>query len=170
MTIPPLKKKSFFERLAGNLGFDDSDDFEDSESVKIERKNNPLSHVSHTPQKEEQHIAHVEAAAELAVDVYQTANDIVIQAIIAGTSPENLSINITRDSVTVKGKREENRTVVRENYITKELFWGSFIRTVQLPAEVEIDAAEAICKNGMLLIKLPKLDKYRQTSIKVKTI
>lgn len=165
------KKKTFFERLAGNLGFDDGDDFEESESLKIDRKSTPAAlHSNHHPEKKEEAIAHVEAAAELAVDVYQTANDIVIQAIIAGTAPEHLSINITRDSVTVKGKREENRAVVRENYILKELFWGSFTRTVQLPAEVEIDAAEAICKNGMLLIKLPKLDKYRQTSIKVKTI
>ncbi len=162
------KKKGFFERLAGNLGFDDGDDFDTTESpVKIDKKSE-VSVSSHKDKGEQ--VAHIEPAAELAVDVYQTANDMVIQAIVAGVLPENLSINITRDSVTVKGKREENRTIVRENYLTKELFWGSFSRTVQLPAEVEIDAAEAICKNGILLIKLPKLDKYRQTSLKVKTI
>lgn len=166
--MPINKKKSFFERLAGNLGFDDSDDLDDVEVLRTETK--PVGKPAPIPQNKTEASTQAEPAVELSVDVYQTPNDIVIQAIVAGVSPENLSINITRDSVTLRGKREENRAISQDGFILRELYWGSFARTIQLPAEVEIDAAEAISKNGMLMIKLPKLDKYRHTNLKVKTI
>lgn len=167
--IPP-KKKSFFERLAGNLGFDDSDDTESSIEISrpIEQPKSVAKNPSSVVQKAESQA--VETAVELPVDVYQTPNDIIIQAIVAGVAADNLAINITRDSVTLKGKREENRSITQDGFLLRELYWGAFTRTINLPAEVEIDAAEAIAKNGMLMIKLPKLDKYRHTNLKVKTI
>ena len=168
--MTPPKKRSFFERLAGNLGFDDSEDFEEVEVTRHEKTISASQESSPSPKAEKQANQQVETAAELAVDVYQTPNDIIIQAMVAGVNPENLSINITRDVVTLKGKREENRTITQDGYLIRELYWGSFIRTIALPAEVEIEAAEALSKNGMLMIKLPKLDKYRQTMLKVKTI
>ncbi len=169
MMKPANKKRSFFERLAGNLGFDDADDYEDVEIRREEKHHTPPVPTS-KKEKEVEQTAPVETAIELGVDVYQTPNDIVIQTIVAGVSPDNLAINITRDSVTIKGKREENRTISQDGYLMRELYWGTFARTVNLPVEVEIDGAEAICKNGMLMIKLPKLDKYRHTTLKVKTL
>ena len=107
---------------------------------------------------------------QLAVDVYQTPGEIIVQTMVAGVRPEDLSINITRDMITIRGKREENRTISEENYFTKELYWGSFSRTILLPQEIDPESTEAIEKHGLLIIKLPKLDKGRQTSIKVKSL
>ncbi len=178
------KKRSFFERLAGNLRFDDDEDEVESPVVqKQEVRRQPTAIVEERevrvnaapnmrteekapaviPQQEEE-------IGELPVDVYETANEIVIQTLIAGVLPEHLSINITRDTVVISGRREESRTITDESYHIRELYWGTFGRTVHLPGEVEIDTAEAIERHGMLMIKLPKIDKQRKTVLKIKSI
>ena len=111
-----------------------------------------------------------EAEAELTVDLYQTANEIVIQTMVAGVQPENLSITITRDMITIRGKREENRAINTENYFVQELYWGSFSRTISLPEEVDPEEAEAVEKHGLLIIKLPKVNKNKETKLKIKSI
>ena len=108
--------------------------------------------------------------AELTVDVYQTSDMIIIKSMIAGVRPEDLDISITRDMVTITGKREEERSVKEEDYYVRELYWGSFSRSIQLPEEIDVDEAEAVEKHGLLILKLPKLDKKRQSKLKVKTV
>ncbi len=107
---------------------------------------------------------------ELTVDVYQTADMIVVKSMIAGVRPEDLDIAITRDMVTIRGKREEERIARDEDYFARELYWGSFSRAIELPEEIDVDEAEAIEKHGLLILKLPKLDKKRQSKLKVKTV
>lgn len=110
-----------------------------------------------------------EEEGELTIDVYQTADTIVIKSMIAGVRPEDLDIAITRDMVTIRGKREEERIASDDDYFTRELYWGSFSRSISLPQEIDVDEAEAIEKHGLLILKLPKLDKKRQSKLKVKT-
>ncbi len=180
------KKRSFFERLAGNLRFDDDeDDFEEASPIPKQELRRPISvPVQENKERRELQINVPEARSEekftppvqeeeigeLPVDVYETPGEIVIQTLIAGVLPEHLSINITRDMVVISGKREENKTISDENYHIRELYWGSFGRTVNLPTEIEIDTAEAIERHGMLMIKLPKIDKQRKTVLKIKSI
>jgi len=109
-----------------------------------------------------------EEEGELTVDVYQTNDMIVIKSMIAGVRPEDLDISITRDMVTIHGKREEERVANEDDYFTRELYWGSFSRTISLPQEIDVDEAEAIEKHGLLILKLPKMDKKRQSKLKVK--
>ncbi len=106
---------------------------------------------------------------ELPVDMYQTNEEIVIRALVAGVSPNDLDISITRDMVTIRGIREEYQETNDDNYFHRELFWGGFSRTLLLPEEVIIDEAQAEEKHGMLEIRLPKLDKHRATQLKVRT-
>ena len=168
-----MKKRSFFERLAGNLRFDDTEDevvipTTNQVQTKKEERNLLVSlDESHTkaPHEEQK-----EEVGELPVDVYETPNEIIIQTLIAGVLPKNLSIAITRDMVTIKGRREENKSISADQYHIRELYWGSFARVVELPTEVEIDSSEAIERHGMLMIKLPKTDKGRKTVLKIKSI
>ena len=111
-----------------------------------------------------------EKEGELTVDVYQTSEMIVIKSMIAGVRPEDLDVSITRDMVTIRGKREEERVANEDDYFVRELYWGSFSRTIQLPEEIDVDEAEAIEKHGLLILKLPKLDKRRTSKLKVKTV
>lgn len=178
------EKKSFFERLAGSISVDDEDenDFINVEEDEAEEEV-PIKHVGKKADmpampKNRQHVAHFEEDAEeadmeegeLSVDVYQTANEIIIEAMVAGVKPEDLHLSITRDMVTIKGRRDGNTQVTHDDYFYKELYWGSFTRTILLPHEVEIEEAEAVEKHGLLIIRLPKVDKARQTKLKVKSI
>ena len=79
-----------------------------------------------------------------------------------------MDVSISRDMVTLKGKRESERTIADDDYFHKELYWGTFSRTIVLPQEIDVDAAEAVEKHGLLIIKLPKLDKNRSTKLKVR--
>ena len=154
-----FKKKSFFERLTGGMRVR-SDENEDSDSISLE------SGVE--GEENQKNVLSEEGEGQLTVDVYQTPSDIVIKTMVAGVRPEDLDVAITRDMVTIRGKREEERNVASDDYFHKELYWGSFSRTILLPQEVEIEEAEAIEKHGLLIIKLPKVDKDRQARLKVK--
>ena len=180
------EKKSFFERLAGSISVEDEDDPIDVMPQDIDNELEeevPIKHVGNNKAvatqlaRPKHHVVdengedEVEMEeGELSVDVYQTANEIIIEAMVAGVKPEDLHLSITRDMVTVKGRRDGNTQVNHDDYFYKELYWGTFTRTILLPHEVEIEEAEAVEKHGLLIIRLPKVDKARQTKLKVKSI
>lgn len=109
-----------------------------------------------------------EGEGQLTIDVYQTDNDIVVESPIAGVSPEDLDISITSDSVTIRGRRERQQEVKHDDYYYQECYWGTFSRAVVLPAEVDADKAQATMKNGVLTIRLPKVQRKREQKVKVK--
>lgn len=150
-------KKSFFERLTGTVTVS-----EEQEQV-ITPKTLSAEQKEWFEQQEES-----SEEGQLAVDVYQTPEDIVIKTMVAGVRPEDLDISITRDMVTIKGTRESANEATEDNFFFKELYWGTFTRTIVLPQEIEVEGAEAVEKHGLLIIRLPKIDKGRQTKLRVK--
>ena len=110
-----------------------------------------------------------EPAGELAVDVYQTPDAIVVKALIAGVHPNSIDISLTREMLTISGTRQDEREVDEEHYFQRELYWGAFSRTILLPEEVDVDLAEASERHGILMIRLPKINKKKQTKLKVRT-
>lgn len=110
-----------------------------------------------------------EPGGELAVDVYQTGDSIVIKALIAGVQPNSVDINLTREMITITGTRQDEKEVEEDNYFQRELYWGSFSRTILLPEEVDVDMAEASEKHGVLMIRLPKINKKKETKLKVRS-
>lgn len=110
-----------------------------------------------------------EPAGELAIDVYQTPDAIVVKALIAGVHPNSVDISLTREMLTISGTRADEREVDEEHYFQRELYWGSFSRTILLPEEVDVDMAEASERHGVLMIRLPKINKKRQTKLKVRS-
>ncbi|MBU6427227.1 Hsp20/alpha crystallin family protein [Patescibacteria group bacterium] len=151
-------KRTFFERLTGAVRMNGD---EHEPELKPSKKNGGdlASWIDEETEKE----------GELTVDVYQTPDSIVIKSMIAGVRPEDLDVTITRDLVTIRGKREEERIENDDDYFLRELYWGSFSRTVQLPEEIDVDEAEAVEKHGLLILMLPKLDKKKQSKLKVRT-
>lgn len=163
-----MKKPSFLQRLTGAIPSDDfDDDFESEldEDTEITRS----SEFDSEPEWPGHSTTEPEQEGELPVDMYQTPDSIVIRALVAGVTPEDLDIAITRDMVTIRGRREETREAPDQDYFHRELFWGSFTRTLLLPEEVLIDEAEAKEKHGFLEIMLPKVDKDRSARLKVKS-
>jgi HSP20 family molecular chaperone IbpA len=158
------EKPSFFERLTGAVKLDDDDERGNAVST-------PNARAMETPSvKATSWIEETAEEGELTIDVYQNQDTIFVKAMIAGVRPEDLDINISRDLVTIRGKREEERLSSSDDYFIRELYWGSFSRTVSLPEEIDVDESEAIEKHGLLILRLPKLDKKRQSKLKVKTI
>jgi HSP20 family protein len=147
-------KKSFFERLTG--------------TVKIEDELTSESNIDQDEPRGRM-LEETDAEGELTVDVYQTSDDIIVKTMIAGVKPDDIEVNITRDMVTIKGKRSEDDDASSQDYFHRELYWGSFSRTIMLPEEIEVEDAEAIEKHGLLTIRLPKIDKSKQSKLRVKS-
>ncbi len=146
-------KKSFFERLTGTVKLEE-------DTLEIEATEDARGNILEESEEE----------GQLTVDVYQTTTEIIIKTMVAGVRPEDLDINITRDMVTIKGKREAAKEVDDQDYFHRELYWGSFSRTVMLPEEIEVEEAEAVERHGLLVIKLPKIDKAKQNKLRVKSV
>lgn len=108
-----------------------------------------------------------EVEGQLAVDVYQTANDIVIKAPIAGVKKEDLDVSITNERVSIRGERHENPPSDIESVLVQECYWGSFSRTFELPVAVDSDKASARLVNGILTISIPKVAKARTKQIHI---
>lgn len=105
-----------------------------------------------------------EPEGQLAIDVFQTKNDLIIQSAIAGVKPESLDISMEKDIIIIKGIREKP---FEENgdYFAQECFWGPFSREVILPAEVDPNRAKAEMKEGILTIRIPKILREKKRRI-----
>lgn len=107
------------------------------------------------------------SVGQLAIDVYQTPADLVIQSAIAGIKPDSLDINIEKDIVTIRGIRgkplEENG-----DYFSKECYWGPFFREVILPDEADPNQVQAQMKDGILTIRIPRLLREKRRKIQIK--
>ncbi len=105
---------------------------------------------------------------QLSIDVYQTADKIMVKSTIAGVKPEDIDISINNDMLTIRGKRQADNEISDKDYLYKECFWGAFSRSIILPVEIEAENIEASLENGVLTISLPKAKNAKQISIKVK--
>lgn len=164
------KGKTFFERLTGS-GIPANGSALDAQRVDFVTPQNPASAANQAADKKPaQEKTWMEEAQEgqLTIDVYQTPTEIVIKSTVAGVMPEDLDVTITNDMVTIKGARKKDEEVQDSNYYYQECYWGSFSRSIILPLDVAADRAEAALKNGILTIRLPKVEKEQSKKIKVK--
>lgn len=165
-----MKKPSFLERITGSVKIEtvSDDGFSDGSNFGEEQMQNDDGSIDQDIWRQ-QDSAEQDQDGELPIDMYQTRDAVVIRALVAGVDPEDLNISITRDMVTLRGQREELQEAPDEDYYHRELFWGTFSRSIVLPEEIVIDEAEAREKHGLLEIILPKLDKGRSARLTVKS-
>jgi HSP20 family protein len=163
-------RQSFFQRLTGSLRED-----EDEGVYRMDEVNKQS--MSKLSQDREQYVPPVyheedeeptSVDGQLAIDVFETPVDVIVKTMIPGVRKEEVDISLSRDMLTIRGERKDEKTISEDNYHYKELYWGTFSRTLKLPHEVDIDRAEATEAQGMLTIRLPRVDKEKQAKIKVK--
>ena len=159
------KKRSFFERLTGSMRIEE----ENGESKK-DYSLKGINGEKGDKKGDNNWIEEENDEAELSIDVFQTPTDIIVQTMVAGVKPEDLELSVSRDMLTIRGKREEARTINEDNYFAKELYWGKFSRTLSLPAEVEPEEVEATEKHGLVTIKIKKVDKEKKNNVRIKSI
>lgn len=104
---------------------------------------------------------------QLAVDVYETAKEIVVKAPIAGVSGDDIDITVTDEMVIIRGERKEVKEVDLGSYHAQECYWGSFSRTLNLPKKGMADEAQADFSKGILTIRIPKAETNKLRKLKV---
>lgn len=110
------------------------------------------------------------AASPVAVDLYETDDEVVLKTPLAGVKPEDVDISVEGDTVTIRGESKEEREEKgkKRNYYFREVRYGRVGRNIRLPAEVEADKARADFEDGMLRLTIPKAAKAKPKKVKVK--
>ena len=103
-----------------------------------------------------------------AVDLYEEKDDIVVKADLPGMDKDNIEVNLSGNRLTIKGEKKQEEEVKKEGYYRSERSYGSFVRTLELPREVQTDKVKAAFKNGILEIRLPKTEESKKKEIQVK--
>jgi len=107
-------------------------------------------------------------AAAPALDVYQTANEVVVKAALPGLKPEDINVDITGDVLTIRGETKAEQEIKKEDYLYQERRYGSFSRSVVLPGQLKPDKAEATLEEGILTLSIPKVEEAKPKAIRVK--
>src|SRR5438045_520833 len=106
-------------------------------------------------------------AGQLAVDVYETKEKLVVKGRVAGVNKSDLDVSISDNTLTVKGTLSAGNEDGVENYFLQECYWGEFSRSLVLPVPVKEDEIEAVLKDGVLTISFSKLKQDTVKKIEV---
>jgi HSP20 family protein len=109
-----------------------------------------------------------EAASLPAVDLYQTDDEVVVKAVLPGLKAEDISLSVTGDVLTLSGSISQETETKKATYYLRERRSGEFSRSLQLPAPVVADKAQAEFENGILTLTLPKAEQVKPKAISVK--
>lgn len=126
----------------------------------------PYLDTAAAPEDDDAMVQHEEG--QLSLDVFQTADNIIVVAPIAGVTMKDLSISITDEVLTIKGRRNLQFKVESADYFTQECFWGNFSRSIILPESVDTANVSASFKNAVLTVRIPKVEKIRTRMVKIK--
>jgi HSP20 family protein len=108
------------------------------------------------------------SAANLAIDMFETKDEVVVKAALPGVKPEEVEVTITGNTLTISGESKEENEVKEKDYLRQERRYGSFTRTVSLPDGLKADKADASFQNGVLTLKIPKSEEVKPKTIQVK--
>jgi HSP20 family protein len=109
------------------------------------------------------------ATAAFPLDLYETKDDVVVDAALPGVKPEDIDISVTGQLVTIKGEAKEEHEEKAQNFYRHERSHGSFVRQVTLPSEVDSAKADARFEDGVLRLRLPKSDAMKPKTIRVRS-
>jgi len=112
----------------------------------------------------------LESAWSPAIDVHESTNDIVVMADLPGVTKDDIDVSVHGDLLTIKGEKKQEREEKDKDFVRTERFYGSFSKSITLPAEVDVAKVDANYKDGVLKLTLPKKEeaKPKQIQIKVK--
>ncbi|HVX58725.1 MAG TPA: Hsp20/alpha crystallin family protein [Candidatus Saccharimonadales bacterium] len=95
-------------------------------------------------------------AGQLAVDVYETKEKLVVKGRVAGVNKSDLDVSISDNTLTIRGTLSAGNEGDVENYFLQECYWGEFSRSIVLPVAVKEDEIEAVLKDGVLTVSFAK--------------
>lgn len=162
--------EKFFEDLSGAKTEADGEynvELVKASSGTLASRTTAAPKILRTKEEKDDLWADGEPEGQLTVDVYQTPDDIVVESAIAGVAPDDIDVNVTTDSIAIRGSRKREKNVRDEDYLYQECYWGKFGRSIILPQEVDPEGAVVKFKNGILTVTLPKANKKKVHKLKV---
>ncbi|MDO8265097.1 MAG: Hsp20/alpha crystallin family protein [Candidatus Parcubacteria bacterium] len=146
---------------------------EDSIEDLVEEKKTEKKKVKHEEKEPVEQLAketlpEEKINAQLSIDVYETEESLIIQSTIAGIKVEDLDISLENNILTIKGERKRQEENEIKNYFYKECYWGQFQRQLILPTQVDGLKVQAVIKDGVLILKIPKIRKEKKRKISIK--
>lgn len=105
------------------------------------------------------------------VDMFARGNDLVIQAEIPGVDPKDVSIEVTDNTLTLRGEKKTSKEIREEDYYRSEMSYGSFLRELSIPSGVDPNSINAVYDKGILEIAIPKAaeeERPKKVNIQVK--
>jgi len=105
----------------------------------------------------------------LAIDIYETPDNVVVRTAVPGVKPEDIDITITGNTLTIAGETKAEEKVEEENYVRRERRYGRFSRSIILPSGAQGEKAEATFEHGLLTLTIPKADEAKPKLIEVKS-
>jgi len=109
----------------------------------------------------------LEGAWSPAVDIYDSKDNIMVKADIPGMKKEEIDVSVQDDTLVIKGEKKQEKEVKEKDFVRTERFYGTFNRSIRLPAEVDSTKVSATYKNGVLEIILPKKEEAKQKQLKI---
>jgi len=103
-----------------------------------------------------------------AIDIADNENEVVIKAEVPGCKADDVDISVHGNTLTISGEKKQEEEKKEKGYYHIERSYGSFRRDLNIPTEVDTSKVEAVCKDGILTITLPKAEKAKAIKVKVK--
>jgi HSP20 family protein len=104
-----------------------------------------------------------------AIDVSESGDQVIIKAEVPGMDAKEIEISMVGDMLTIKGEKKSEKEEKGETYHMVERSYGSFVRSIRMPAPVNPDNIEANYKNGVLTVTCPKKEEVKPKAIEIKT-
>ncbi len=145
------------ELTAAFLGEDDA---------PVAAQDDAVSQPMATPQEDEWDEEEA-IQGQLAVDVYETKEKLVVKARTAGVNKNDLDVSIADNTLTIRGTLSAGAEEEVENYFAQECYWGEFSRSIALPVPVKEEEIEAVLKDGVLTISFTKVKQDTVKKIQV---
>jgi HSP20 family protein len=111
----------------------------------------------------------LEPEGELAVDVYSTDKEIVVQSAVAGVKSKDLDVSVEDDMIIIKGSRNNPCQDKDKKDFFQECYWGKFSRKIIIPDEIDPSRIEAAVKEGTLTIRIPRIIREK-SKIEIKEV
>ncbi len=108
------------------------------------------------------------ARAFPSVDVTETDDAVLVKAEVPGLEARDIDLSVMGDTLTIRGEKKEEKEEKEKNVRHREVHYGAFSRTLQLPASVDVDNIKAECRKGVLHVTLPKTEREKAKKISVK--
>jgi len=106
---------------------------------------------------------------QLAVDVYETDKELVVQSAVGGIKNNKIEVSLENDILIIKGERENPVKDENKKYFSQECYYGPFSREIILPREIDTSRIEANVKDGILVIRMPKIERAKNKKIQIES-